>query len=313
MVDDLDGAVRAHADLVAASSFVAVLIRGEESAFRVGIPDDRAACAAVHEVAALHVANPDVVVVPHGADAGFALDAGVVALFSHDHIGDTERSRNDLRGDIGAALGGVQVTIKVGLELLRTLEAVEERKAQNHRVWLLAQEGELLDGGVDVRRHIHRVEVCLSVGGASRRRREGGRVQERVSGLDLVIQHQLVHAEFRRYHFRIKEVAHLFANDIIDALLVAVFGSLIVVPLEDLIGLVVGAGSAALLAFALEEFAFADGEFRVATHFALAAVDRQKHGSDVVFFLMDGLHEESADVLPWNGICGIVSHIGLSI
>ena len=102
MVDDLDGAVRAHADLVAAASFVAVLIAREQTAFRVGIPNNRAACAAVHEVAALDIADPDVVVAPYGANAGLAFDAAVVALLSHDHIGDTEGSRNNLRGDIGA-------------------------------------------------------------------------------------------------------------------------------------------------------------------------------------------------------------------
>ena len=310
-VDDLDGAVGAHADLVTTTSLVAVLIGGEETTLAVRVPDDGAACATRHEVATLDVADPDVVVAPDGSHGGLALDGGVDGLLGDDDVRDAEGGRDRLGGDVGTALRGVEEAVEVGLKQLAPLEAVEDLEGQDHRVRGLSDECHLLERGVDVLREIDGVEVGFGVGHRSVGIGEGGGIHDRGSGLNLVIQHHLVHAELGGHHLSVEEIAHLLGDLVIDTLLVTVFLGLVAVPLEALVAFVVGAGRVALLALLLEEFALADAELGIAAHLALAAVDWQDVLRDVVLILVDSLHKEGADVLTWDGI-GCIVHGVLS-
>ena len=284
------------------------MIGGEESAFGVSIPDDRAACATVHEVAALHVAEPHIIIAPYRNDVGFTLDRIVVRFLSDNDVWDAKGLADDLGRDVRSTLSRVEMTVEVGLEKLTALDAVVEREAQNQRVGLFPVKGEGFQSGVDVRRHVHRGKIGVSVSYCSGLHREGGRVVESGGALDFIIQHELIHAELGRNHFCVKEVAHLLLHHVVHAFFVAVFAGLVGVPLELLFGFVVGASSATKLALFFKEFALADFEFWIATDLTLAAVNGQEARSDVVFFLVDGFHQKSGDVLPWNGICSIVCH-----
>lgn len=296
-VDNLDCAVRANADLVAATSLVTILIRGEETTLAVAFPDDRATNAAGHEVTALDVSKEHVVVVPHVLDVGLALDCGIVGLASHDDVWDTEGISKNLRGDVASALGGVQEAIQIGLHELRALDAVEERKAQNQRVGGLTKARESLKSSVDVMGNVNGVQVGLCVSHGAVSGREGRGIKDGVSGLNLVVEHHLVHAELGGDHLGIEEILHLLANLVVHALLVAVLNRGVAVPLKALLGLVVGAGGVAELALSFQKLALGDTELGITTNLARAGVDGKQGLSNVVLLLVNRFHEKRADVL----------------